>query len=304
MDVVSLFSGCGGTDLGFEDAGHQVIWANDIDVHACDSYQSYFGLRPEQGDIRSVVEFPKADILVGCYPCQGFSFYGNRQKDDPRNFLFKQFTRALHQIKPKYFMAENVKGLNYGYGQVFLKQMLEEFTGEGYHPVCKLVNAKWYGVPQDRERVIIIGVRKDLNKKYEFPEPTHGKDKKPYKTMRNTIGDFAPPREDEVFQASYSSHYMSRNRKRSWDEVSFTIQASGRHAPLHPSGEPMQFVKKDEFRFGKGPNRRLSYRECAAIQTFPRKFKFEGRLGTKYQQIGNAVPPLLSKFFAESISSL
>jgi DNA (cytosine-5)-methyltransferase 1 len=302
MDVVSLFSGCGGADLGFLQAGHNVIWANDIDRWACSSYESNIGVDLVRNDVAKVQSFPSADILVGCYPCQGFSVYGSRRKSDPRNYLYLHFARALRQTKPKFFLAENVKGLLAGYGHQILRDMLIKFKASGYDVSWKLVNAKDYGVPQDRERIFIVGCRRDLARNYDFPSPTHGKGLKPYVTLQDAIGKFTRPNADEICQDSFSSHYMSRNRKRRWDEVSFTIQASGRHAPLHPSGGPMKFVKQDKYRFGKPPNRRLSYKECARIQTFPKNFAFEGPLNFKYQQIGNAVPPLLSKVFAESFS--
>lgn len=300
MDVVSLFSGCGGTDLGFLNAGHDVIWSNDIDKWACSSYEENLGLRPNFEDVTKISSFPKTDILVGCYPCQGFSIYGSRRYSDPRNVLYLQFIRALRQSKPKFFLTENVKGLLFGYGDKILKNMLKKFKACNYDVYWRLVNAKSYGLAQDRERVIIVGRRKDLLRRYEFPEPTHGPNLKPYETLRKVIGDFSRPRKEEVFQGTFSSHYMSRNRKRAWGNVSFTIQASGRHAPLHPSGRPMIFVEKDRFRFVDGPNRRLSYKECAAIQSFPRAFTLDGGLNEKYKQVGNAVPPLLANVFANS----
>lgn len=301
MKVVSLFSGCGGTDLGFERAGFQLIWANDIDKDACNSYAANFWVPPNTGDVKKVTSFPKSDVLVGCYPCQGFSIYGNRNENDPRNFLYMEFVRALHNIKPRYFVAENVKGLLFGYGSNLLKDMIVRYKKEGYDVTYKLVNAKEYGIPQDRERVFIVGTRTDLHEEYLFPEQTHGPGLKPYATLNSAIGDLPKPKKGEVFEGSFSSHYMSRNRKRGWNEVSFTIQASGRHAPLHPDGGKMVKVGKDAFKFGKAPNRRLSYKECAAIQTFPSWFKFEGDMDSKYMQIGNAVPPLLARRIAESL---
>lgn len=300
MEVVSLFSGCGGTDLGFEEAGHQIIWSNDSDQSACKTYELNFGFSPNRGDIKGQKEFPKAQLLVGCYPCQGFSFYGKRDARDPRNYLYLEFIRALKQVKPKYFVTENVKGLMYGYGATIYKAMIKEFRRVGYITYEKLINAKDYGIPQDRERVFIVGVREDLTQEYEFPEPTHGPGLSDYVSMRKAIGGMAKPKNDDVFWGSFSSHYMSRNRKRKWSDVSYTIQASGRHAPLHPSGNPMIYVDKDQWMFGEGENRRLSYKETARIQTFPRSYKFSGKLDEKYRQIGNAVPPLLAKAFAET----
>ncbi len=299
MEVVSLFSGCGGTDLGFEQAGHQIIWSNEIDKKACQTYELNFGFSPNQGDIKKEERFPKAQLLVGCYPCQGFSFYGNRNEEDPRNYLYLEFIRALKQVKPKYFVTENVKGLMYGYGKNIYMKMIKEFKNAGYTPFAKLINAKDYGIPQDRERVFIVGIRKDLNIDYKFPEPTNGSGLSEYISLRKAIGGMTKPKSDEVNWSSFSSHYMSRNRKRKWNDVSYTIQASGRHAPLHPSGKPMIHIGKDQWKFGEGDNRRLSYKECARIQTFPNSYKFSGTLDEKYKQIGNAVPPLLAKKFAE-----
>lgn len=300
MEVVSLFSGCGGTDLGFEKAGHQVIWSNEIDVTACNTYKDNMGFSPVCGDIKNQFDFPKAELLVGCYPCQGFSLYGKRSKEDPRNFLFREFSRALKHVQPKYFVTENVKGLLFGFGLRIYEDMIKEFRDLGYDTYTNTVNAKYYGIPQDRERVFIVGMRKDLFRQYEFPKRTHGSSLRRILVLKDAIGEMSPPSEDEVYAASYSSHYMSRNRKRKWNEVSYTIQASGRHAPMHPSGSPMIHIGKDKWAFGDGPNRRLSYKECARLQTFPSNYYFSGTLDEKYRQIGNAVPPLLAKAVAES----
>ena len=302
MEVVSLFSGCGGTDLGFEEAGHQVIWSNEIDIKACKTYKDNLGFNPVCGDIRDQLDFPKAELLVGCYPCQGFSLYGKRNKEDPRNFLYREFSRVLKHVQPKYFVTENVKGLLFGFGLTIYNEMIKEFHHLGYDTYANIVNAKYYGVPQDRERVFIVGVRMDLHRKYKFPEYTHGSGLRKIRVLKDAIGKMPPPNEDEVYSGSYSSHYMSRNRKRNWNEVSYTIQASGRHAPMHPSGSPMIHLDKDKWSFGDGPNRRLSYKECARIQTFPNNYRFSGTLEEKYRQIGNAVPPLLAKAFAENLS--
>jgi len=301
MDVVSLFSGCGGTDLGIEQGGHDIVWANDIDAWACASYKENMKLTPACSDIRKVPDFPKADLLVGCYPCQGFSLYGPRRKDDPRNFLYKEYARALGQTHPRYFLAENVKGLLSGYGKDIFKDMVADFKRKGYVVDWRLINAKDYGIPQDRERVFIVGVRKDLAKKYDFPEKTHGPGLKGYVTLRKAIGGLPAPKRSEYWIGDFSSHYMSRNRKRGWDEVSFTIQASGRHAPLHPRGRMPVNVGKDKYIFPKNSyQRRLSVRECARIQSFPDHFEFMGPLAAQYAQIGNAVPPKLARIFAET----
>lgn len=300
--VVSLFSGAGGFDLGLEQAGAKIIWACDNFKDAVNTYRMNFkDVIIVKDDIRTISSFPNADIIIGGYPCQGFSIAGKRLISDERNFLYKEFVRALSQVRPKFFIAENVKGLlSIGNGKI-IEAMVNEFAEQGYNVKYKLFNAKNVGVPQDRERVFIVGVRKDINYEYEFMEETHGEGKLPYVTLRDTIYGLPFDPVNEYPTYGFSSRYMSRNRKRGWDEVSFCIQASGRHAPLHPHGLPMIKIDKDIWRFDGDFNRRLSFREVALIQTFPIDFQFSGNLENKYKQIGNAVPPLLAKFIATPI---
>jgi len=309
MDVLSLFSGCGGMDLGFEQAGHRVVWANDISKSACDTYAKNFPITPLRKDIRKVTDFPHSDVVIGGYPCQGFSLAGNRDAFDKRNYLYLEFARVLRVVKPKFFVAENVKGVIVPFKTVrAIDPMVKEFVRCGYHVTWQLLNAKDYGVPQDRERVFIVGSRNDLNLEFVFPKKTHGKHPlKPYETLRKAIGGLPPPKEGEYYDHSgFSSRYMSRDRIRGWDEVSFTIQASGRHTPLHPSCPPMRKVGKDKWEFTDDASkyRRLSVKECALIQTFPDNFVFCGSLNSRYVQIGNAVPPLLVKCIAKSLSNV
>jgi len=303
MEVVSLFSGCGGSDLGFEMAGCDIIFANDINSRACETYNENFGIKPVNSDIRTVSKFPEGDILIGCYPCQGFSLFGNRNMNDPRNFLFLEFSRALKHVKPKYFVTENVKGLLFKYGKEMLRRMLIAFSKRGYNTYWQLIDAKSYGAAQDRERVFIVGISKEIRKEYSFPDPIHGGGAKPYKTIKDAIGDLQSPKKGEYWEGTYSYHYMSRNRRRGWNETSFTIQANGRHAPLHPSSPVPIKVGKDKFIFPESRRspRRMSPRECARIQSFPDKFKFLGTLDNQYEQIGNSVPPTVSKMIAESL---
>lgn len=185
----------------------------------------------------------------------------------------------------------------------------DTFREIGYDVKYKLHNSADFGVPQQRLRVFFIGTKS--GKKIRFPRITHVKepslDLKPYVTLRDAIGDLPFPEignDDEVQMGSFSPIYMSRNRRRSWDEVSFTIQAGARHAPLHPASPPMTKVGVDEQIFGDGPQRRLSVRECARVQTFPDSFQFTGKTIHKYKQIGNAVPPQLAKHIAESVKTL
>src|SRR5699024_1115255 len=195
----------------------------------------------------------------------------------PRNFLYIHYIRCLMQVNPKFFIMENVKGmLTLAKGEVF-RQIKEDFEATGYRIYHKLVNARDYGVAQNRERVCLIGVREDIDFEYEFLKPTHGEEAhlKPFVTLQDAIGDLDKS-PGEVFEGSFSSIFMSRNRKKGWNEQSFTIQASGRQAPIHPGGLPMEKKGQDQWIFpdGEENNRRLSVKEIARIQTFPDWFKF------------------------------
>lgn len=344
-NLLSLFSGCGGLDLGFELAGlkavmgekvmeeafrdksvfqkninnnvFNTIFVNDIFTEARETYAGNAGkyIYMDKSDIRKIKQFPKADIVLGGFPCPGFSEAGPRLLDDKRNFLYLHFIRCLMQSKPKLFVAENVKGMTtLGKGEVF-KQIVEDFAAAGYTIYHKLLSSEEYGVPQIRKRVILVGVRNDIDFEYQYPEPAYGDEKKGLKKivdLRTAIGDLED-NPGEYFTGSYSSMFMSRNRKKSWSEPSFTIQASGRQAPLHPGGEPMVKVGKDKYIFtdGEENNRRLSVKEIARIQTFPDWYEFSrgtsnrnenAKLDLVYKQIGNAVPVKLALAVAEPIA--
>ena len=344
-NLVSLFSGCGGLDLGFELAGLQAvmgktvmeeafrdkrvfdenidnnvfntIYVNDIFDEARQTYAQNAGkyIYMDKSDIRKIKEFPKADIVLGGFPCPGFSEAGPRLVDDKRNFLYLHFIRCLMQSKPKIFVAENVKGMmTLGKGEVF-KQIVQDFAAAGYKIYHKLLNSAEYGVPQIRERVILVGVRNDIDFEYVHPKPTHGygvNGLEEVVTLHDAIGDLEE-NPGEYFVGSYSTIFMSRNRKKLWSQPSFTIQASGRQAPIHPGGEPMVKVGKDKYIFSDGEenNRRLSVKEIARIQTFPDRYEFSrgtsnrnanSKLDLVYKQIGNAVPVRLALAVAEPIA--
>lgn len=221
-NLLSLFSGCGGLDLGFELAGlkavmgesvmeaafndkkvfddnkknnvFNTIYVNDIFDEARETYIQNAGryIYMDKSDIRKIKDFPRADIVLGGFPCPGFSEAGPRLVDDKRNFLYLHFIRCLMQSKPKIFVAENVKGMmTLGKGEVF-KQIVQDFAAAGYKIYYKLLNSVEYGVPQIRKRVILVGVRNDIDFEYIYPEPTHGygiKGLKEVVTLRDAIGD-------------------------------------------------------------------------------------------------------------------
>lgn len=296
--LVSLFSGAGGLDMGFENQGFKTIWANDIDKDACETHKKWSDSVVIHSDIGKVNfdDIPAADVIAGGFPCQGFSLAGPRKLDDSRNILYRYFVRLVELKQPKVFIAENVKGiLTLGNGEI-IKAIINDFATKGYDVVPTLVNAADYGVPQDRYRVIIVGTRKDLNVRYQFPKKSSKK-----VLLKDVLSSVSLPTNNEVCNAPYSSRYMSRNRKRDWNSVSFTIPAMAKQVALHPSSPDMIKIDADTWKFGEGKTRRLSYKEAAAIQTFPADMTFCGDLISKYKQIGNAVPVKLAEIVAKSL---
>jgi DNA (cytosine-5)-methyltransferase 1 len=319
--VISLFTGCGGLDLGFEKAGFDIIWANEFDKTIWDTFTHNF---PKVTlDKRSIVdipsfEIPAADGIIGGPPCQSWSEAGAcRGINDHRGQLFFEYIRVLKDKQPLFFLAENVSGILANIHKEAFQNILAEFSNAGYAISHKLLNAKYYNVPQDRERVIIVGYHKKMNKTFEFPEGSKDlltlrdaigdlKDPKPALKYNKTNGDIIEIPNHEYMIGNFSTIYMSRNRVRSWDEQSFTIQAGGRHAPIHPQAPKMKFIEQNKREFIKGKEhlyRRLSIRECARIQTFPDNFIFKYTdVGNGYKMVGNAVPVEFSRFLAVKIN--
>lgn len=298
--AVSLFCGAGGLDMGFDRAGFKTIWANDMDANACKTHQNWSKATVVCGDISKVdyAAIPVSDVILGGFPCQGFSLSGPRKIDDSRNVLYKHYVKLVRQNKPKAFIGENVKGLlTMGEGKI-IDAIVADFAECGYDVYCKLLNAKNFGVPQDRERVIIVGFRQDLNvRDFKLPD-TNGQTM----TLREAIGNMPQVKSCDVCDAPYSSRYMSRNRKRGWDDVAYTVPAMAKQVTLWPGSPDMKKLDKDLWAFGdEGITRRLSWREAAAIQTFPTDLEFSGDLTSIYKQIGNAVPVKLAEFVANYI---
>jgi len=299
--AISLFSGAGGLDIGFEQAGITTIWANDFDHDACETHKLWSGANVVEGDIGKVdfETIPDADVILGGFPCQGFSLAGPRKIDDSRNSLYRYFVKLVEMKQPKAFVAENVKGLLTLGGGSIAEAIIKDFEDKGYKVTINLANVADYGVPQDRKRVIIVGIRNDIDIEFNFPEPIENK-----QTIKDALKGLAKPKANEICEAPYSSRYMSRNRKRDWNEQSFTIPAMAKQVALHPSSPDMIKIDGDHWVFGEGKTRRLSYKEAAAIQTFPREMEFCGDLTSKYKQIGNAVPVLFAKAVGQSINEV
>ena len=318
--IASFFSGCGGLDLGFENAGFDIVFANEFNKKITPTLKKNFPhTEVDDRDIKLLksTDFPTTIGIVGGPPCQSWSIAGKlRGLDDQRGQVFLNYIDLIKEKKPLFFLAENVKGMLNSKNRESFEYLINEFESVGYNFTYKLLNTADFGVPQTRERVIFVGYHKNLNKTFEFPEAQTERI-----TLKDAIWDLKDnslPSLDgnqknknldflnhEYMTGSYSTIYMSRNRVRSWDEQSFTIQAQGRHAPIHPNAPKMVKVHKDKFIFQPGKEnlyRRLSVREVARIQTFPDDFEFVyENVSSGYLMIGNAVPPKFSEVMAKKI---
>ena len=275
VKTVSLFSGCGGSDLALAKLGFDIVWANDIWEPACLTYQDNIpNATIECGDITTFKSFPQADLLVGCYPCQGFTQGGRRDWGESVNFLYQQYDRALRLIRPMAFVVENVNGMTFGQNQELLKNQLCRYRLAGYKVKWQVLNAQDFGVAQSRRRVFIVGVRSDLDYEYQFPLPTHGPAAQRSFTSQQDVLEGLPEWPTGEFnEEPFHWYYLSRNRRREWAEPSPCIVGHWRHVPLHPMSPPLRRINTDKWVFAAaGEARRFSYRECAALQGFGRKF--------------------------------
>ena len=322
MNIVSLFAGCGGFDLGFKMAGFNVIWANEYDKTIHSTYKlNHPNTAFCEEDIRSInmTDIPDCDGIIGGPPCQSWSIGGKGLGiKDERGKLFLDYIRIVNYKKPKFFVIENVAGiLEEKHKQVF-SLFLTQLGNAGYNVKYSLLNAADFSIPQDRFRVFIVGMRKDLDVNFHFPEKIEGAKI----TLAQVIGDIIEDPQfssglipanqtnqglwnHDVYNGPYSTNYMHSNRVRSWDEVSYTIQAQASNAPQHPQAPKMEFSPNRGRMFKVGYEhlyRRLSVRECARIQTFPDTFRFiYNDIKDGYKMVGNAVPPRLAYFLAMQI---
>ena len=313
MKILSLFSGCGGLDLGFEKAGFDIPIANEFDKNIWKTFEvNHPQTKLLKEDIRKIdaKTLPKdIDGIIGGPPCQSWSVAGSLKGiEDDRGKLFFEYIRILKSVQPKFFLAENVSGMLADRHSEAVKNIIKMFEECGYDVSLTLVNAKDYGVAQERKRVFYIGFRKDLNIKFDFPKGSTEDDNNKI-TLRDIIWDLqdsaVPAGEknqhnpnainnNEYFIGSYSPIFMSRNRVKSWDEQAFTVQASGRQCQIHPQAPKMIKVDKNDCRFVEGKEnlyRRMTIREVARVQGFPDNFKFVyNNTNDAYKMIGNAVP--------------
>lgn len=322
MNLISLFSGAGGLDLGFQIAGFRIMIANEIDAKICPTFRANFpDVHLIEGDIRklSPSDFPDdIDGIIGGPPCQSWSEGGKQLGlDDERGKMFLTYIDFIQAKLPKFFVIENVKGiLGDKHFQTFMK-MLDQLKNAGYVVHYQLMNAMDYHVPQERYRVFVVGIRRDIDVNYQFPQP----DNSCFIALRQAIGDITEePREytservdtrydkllnHDVYMGPFDERFMARNRVRGWNEVSYTMQAKARNCPLHPQAPKMVYVSRDKQIFRPGYEhlyRRFSVRECARIQTFPDGFRFIYHdVCDGYKMVGNAVPPRLGRAIALSV---
>lgn len=328
MNIISLFSGCGGLDLGFERAGFNIPVANEFDKTIWATFKAnHPNTHLIEGDIRQVTKEDieqfingEVDGIIGGPPCQSWSEAGSLKGiKDVRGQLFFDYIRILKEFQPKFFLAENVSGMLANRHSEAVQNILNLFDDAGYDVSFTLVNAKDYGVAEERKRVFYIGFRKDLNIDFGFPKGSTKDDDKKI-TLRDIIWDLqdtaVPSGEknhhnpeainnNEYYTGAYSPIFMSRNRVKAWDEQAFTVQASGRQCQLHPQAPKMVKVAQNDCRFVEGKEhlyRRMTIREVARVQGFPDDFKFIYEdTNTAYKMIGNAVPVNLAYEIAVAI---
>lgn len=312
--VVSLFSGSGGMDLGFKASGFNILWANDVDHWACQTFKKNFGDHIVEGSICDIKneEVPDCDIILGGFPCQDFSMIWKRAGiKSERGNLYRHFVRIVTDKRPKVFIAENVKGLISANGGKAVEQIVADFANAGYKVSVNKINFAHYGAPQLRERVLIIGTRNDLPKEFEFPKPTHtpanfvtakvaleGAEKALYNNEHQNImpstvaklriippgGNFTDiPKDSPHYVKGMISHVYRRLHP---DKPSTTIIAGGGGGTWgYHYAEP----------------RPLTNRERARLFGYPDNFQFEGSIAEVRRQIGNSVPPAGIKPIARAI---
>lgn len=305
INVVSLFSGCGGMDLGFmggfEFLGNnydrnpfEIIWANDINKAACRTYKKNIGLDIHEGDIWNLLDTlpskSKTDVVIGGFPCQDISVNGKGLGvAGKRSGLYRAMVEVVKTLQPKVFVAENVKGLLMKHNKASLKLVLDDFQALGYDVTYNLYHAAEYGIPQSRERVIIVGTKKGLKKKFKLPDITHTSDK--WITAKEAIEDLKSYPLDADFNHIWSKAKKSPEqgqRRLKADRVGYTVRAEC-HGNIH---------------FHYDLDRRISMREAARLQSFPDNFLFDAGLRETERQVGNAVPPILAWHIAQKIKEI
>lgn len=304
LRVASLFCGCGGTDVGmiggFEFLGNhydenniEIVYANDIEPSACKIFKNNFGIAPDERDIRKVPsdDIPEFDILTGGFPCQSFSIIAQNPKrlgiKDEKGMLFFEMCRILRERKPKCFIAENVKGLlTANKGEAF-PLILKEFSDSGYDVTFKVLKAVEFGIPQKRERVIIVGFRKDLGVEFIFPNPPIS-DSSTFVPLKEVIEKEVSEKyffsERAILGMMKKRESMNKGRAQNIEEPCNTVGAHLAKVSLNST---------DPVLLDGGRYRRFTPREVARIQSFPDSFVLSESESSQYRALGNAIPPVL-----------
>ena len=312
LRVASLFCGCGGTDVGllgdfdflgkhYDSNSMEIVYANDIDDNACNIFKKNFKIVPDNRDIREVKsdEIPEFDILTGGFPCQSFSIIAQNPKrlgvKDERGKLFFEMCRILRERQPKCFIAENVKGILTANKRSAFPLIIKEFEDSGYDVQYKVLNSADYGVPQKRERVIIVGFRKDLHVAFGFPSEKIEEEQN-YAALRDVI-------EKDVDEKYYFSdravagmmkkrETMNKGRAQDINKPCNTVGAHLAKVSLN-STDPV-LMQNDRYR-------RFTPREVARIQSFPDEFELVGSEAAQYRALGNAIPPVMFWHVARAV---
>ena len=312
LKVASLFCGCGGTDVGllgdfdflgkhYESNGMEIVYANDIDDNACNIFKENFGITPDNRDIREVKseEIPEFDILTGGFPCQSFSIIAQNPKrlgvKDERGKLFFEMCRILRERQPKCFIAENVKGILTANKKSAFPLILKEFEESGYDVQYRILNSANYGVPQKRERVIIVGFRKDLNIEFSFPD-VEIEDENNFAPLKKVIEKKVDEKyffsERAVAGMMKKRESMNKGRAQDINKPCNTVGAHLAKVSLNSTDPVLMEGKR---------YRRFTPREVARIQSFPDDFELVGSEAAQYRALGNAIPPVMFWYVAKSV---
>lgn len=315
LKVASLFCGCGGTDVGllgnFDFLGKhyasnnmEIVYANDIDDNACKIFNENFDIKPDNRDIRKInsSELPDFDILTGGFPCQSFSIIAQNPKrlgvKDDRGKLFFEMCRILRDKQPKCFIAENVKGLLTANQKSAFPLIMEEFKNSGYDVEYMVLNSANYGVPQKRERVIIVGFRKDLNINFTFPNHVI--------TNENLFEPLKKVIDNNVDEKYYFSERAVEGMMKKREKMN-KGRAQDIEKPCNTVGAHLAKVSlnsTDPVLFNGTRYRRFTPREVARIQSFPETFSLVGTETAQYRALGNAIPPVMIWYVANKIKDL
>lgn len=309
--IISLFTGCGGLDLGFQggfsflnkdyhENNYEITWANDIDKASCESFRKYFNHEIVCGDIVDILNgsYPlplfdkplpeRADIVLGGFPCQDFSLAGKRKGfNSKRGLLYRSMVQIVSKTKPLVFLAENVSGLLTMDSGRAIQAIIKDFDSAGYNVVYKSLNAADYGVPQARKRVIIVGTRKDTLPPFEFAHSPLKSEN--WVNLRTAIGDL-----EDIEEGMRANHYWSKAKLFPGTQGNTFVSAD-------KPGPTMRTEHHGNIEWHWNGKRRLSAREAARIQSFPDNFVFYPSTSAAYKQIGNAVPPVMAWHIASSL---